>query len=283
MLMGLLVAKSAEASNSFRPSMNRSITTNSRFFAILCAALLIFPATTPARAQSSAQDYDVSIAHRSKVESDAQMVADIGPDAIRIRGLTLEKILCTLYDLHPASIQAPAWVREVRWDIDGKISDYDEGLDRKTTDKERQRRAQLLIEKLFALKYHYVKKIGDIYWLVVDKKGIKLKVDALDPDAPENRGKVGVWSSSGGRLTGWGMSTHDIAEELSEYTDRPILDRTELGARYDIRLRWLNPEDSDGSLPYLPEALKEQAGLALMRSKGEVKKFIIDGAVEPQN
>jgi uncharacterized protein (TIGR03435 family) len=79
-----------------------------------------------------------------------------------------------------------------------------------------------------------------------------------------------------------------LASELA----RPVLDRTNLTGRFDIRLRWApdpqrtTPEGidlsaSDADLPGLFTALREQLGVEVKASRGPVEFLVIDSAEKP--
>jgi uncharacterized protein (TIGR03435 family) len=65
----------------------------------------------------------------------------------------------------------------------------------------------------------------------------------------------------------------DIAQGLTRYADRRVLDRTGLEGRYDFELQW-----SDVSIF---TALQEQLGLKLEPTKGPVDVVVIDHVERP--
>jgi uncharacterized protein (TIGR03435 family) len=65
----------------------------------------------------------------------------------------------------------------------------------------------------------------------------------------------------------------DIAQGLTRYADRRVLDRTGLEGRYDFELQW-----SDVSIF---TALQEQLGLKLEPTKGPVDVVVIDRVERP--
>jgi uncharacterized protein (TIGR03435 family) len=71
----------------------------------------------------------------------------------------------------------------------------------------------------------------------------------------------------------------------------PVLDRTGLSGRYDFNIKFLRapkgpqPVNADAE-PALPapsflDALKAQAGLRMIKSKGPVNVFVVDHVEEP--
>ena len=85
-----------------------------------------------------------------------------------------------------------------------------------------------------------------------------------------------------------------FAWRLSLLLDRPVLDQTELTGGYDFDLRFtrepppglpegalLNGAPIDTSGPTLFQALRQQLGLKLERTKGPVDIIVIDHAEKP--
>jgi uncharacterized protein (TIGR03435 family) len=67
-----------------------------------------------------------------------------------------------------------------------------------------------------------------------------------------------------------------FADRLTRFTDRPVLDMTELAGTYDFNVTFA-PGDSD-SAPSLFTALQEQMGLKLEARKATVKTVVVDRA-----
>jgi uncharacterized protein (TIGR03435 family) len=81
----------------------------------------------------------------------------------------------------------------------------------------------------------------------------------------------------------WGpMSMPQLAESLTKWGDRPVLDTTRLDGFFDIDVKFA-PDDIDATkegpiLATLPKALEEQLGLKLVPAKEPVKILVIDHA-----
>jgi len=76
-----------------------------------------------------------------------------------------------------------------------------------------------------------------------------------------------------------------LAKVPAPELERPVLDKTSLIGRYDIRLKWtpgLQPAAAAPSdLPGLFTALREQLGLRLKAGRGAVEFLIIVSAEQP--
>ena len=83
-----------------------------------------------------------------------------------------------------------------------------------------------------------------------------------------------------------------FADSLAEYTDRPVLDNTQLRGEYDFKLEWArnNAGETSPSMldslreevgltgPPLFTAVQEQLGLKLQPAKGPVEIIVVDSA-----
>ena len=91
-----------------------------------------------------------------------------------------------------------------------------------------------------------------------------------------------------------------LAEVLTEFLGRTVLDRTGLKGTYDYTLRWTRDEyqdgivglasgepgsksttDTDSSPPQIFTAIQEQLGLKLESTKGPVEVLVIDHIERP--
>jgi uncharacterized protein (TIGR03435 family) len=85
----------------------------------------------------------------------------------------------------------------------------------------------------------------------------------------------------------------DIVHAFSRSFDRPVVDQTDLGGRYDLTLEWV-PEPSRGPTPpdvgaqpkpqqgpTFLEAFHDQLGLKLESTKGPIQTPVIDHIERP--
>ena len=98
-----------------------------------------------------------------------------------------------------------------------------------------------------------------------------------------------------GRILGGNQTMPALALTLSRYVLRSVVDRTELGGRYDVALEW-TPSPGEGLQttvapsapprgpddgPSLVTAVKEQLGLKLESARGPVDVLVIDHVEHP--
>ncbi|HEX3744482.1 MAG TPA: TIGR03435 family protein [Bryobacteraceae bacterium] len=160
----------------------------------------------------------------------------------------------------------------------------------------------LLVER-FQLSYHFEKKKGPVFDLVVARSGLQMQESppagagdestgskaiapggiALDSAgfpkvAAPQRGTVSM-SAQGGlfRLVCRDASIQFLAGMLAAQIGAPVTDSTGLKANYDFTLFWIAPQLQgvvDGPTP--SQAIEEQLGLRLVRRRGWVDLFVID-------
>jgi uncharacterized protein (TIGR03435 family) len=147
---------------------------------------------------------------------------------------------------------------------------------------------QNLLADEFKLKFHKETKEGPVYALMVDKAGVKMKVNesAQDYEIPIGGGPDGVI----GKRVPMQYLCYFLVQVLRN-DDRPVIDKTGLTGNYDFTLSFapeLPPNFPKENLPpgFLDRptiftALKEQLGLRLEPQKGSVEYYVIDHVEKP--
>jgi uncharacterized protein (TIGR03435 family) len=201
--------------------------------------------------------------------------------------------------------QLPAWASQ-RYTLHATV----EG--RPSKDQLRLMVQSLLAER-FHLKLHLEPRLLPIYALVLDHQpapGLTpASVEGLCAKPFERR-----WPASGStapspscglivlnqgplkhvRIMDWTMDQIAgslVLASLTELDPRPIVDQTGLTGRFDLNLEFLRPQRTTGDLsaettPSEPgatfeEALKQQAGLKLIRQTGTAPVYVIDHLEPP--
>jgi uncharacterized protein (TIGR03435 family) len=191
---------------------------------------------------------------------------------VDIGGMPIMALLPTVFRVKQYQVTGagpgPDFMNMDRWDIVAKLP---EGA---TQDQVPDMLLALLVDR-FRLAYHRENKQFSVYGLVVGKGGVKLKDTSSEPDIPvpdgpstvtmnDGRGQVRI-SQEGGRGGGRGGSATisspqfgtmkmkmgddgamhleaakitmaGLAEFLSNFVDRPVLDMTELKGAYQVTL-----------------------------------------------
>jgi uncharacterized protein (TIGR03435 family) len=86
-----------------------------------------------------------------------------------------------------------------------------------------------------------------------------------------------------------GISTDDLAQQLSRQLGTPVVNKTGLHGRYDFNLHWsdgkkdANETESNAGAPSLFRAVQEQLGLKLQAQKAPSQVLVIDRLEKPEN
>jgi uncharacterized protein (TIGR03435 family) len=128
---------------------------------------------------------------------------------------------------------------------------------------------QSLLRDRFRLTQHRETREASVYFLTVGKSGVKMheggqvrlnravQVDASGkPDWPD----------------GWTMPL--LAGHLSDYVDRPVVDRTGVAGKYGVELEFSRRDGDDR--PSIFTAVQDQLGLRLEAGKAPIEMLVID-------
>jgi uncharacterized protein (TIGR03435 family) len=170
--------------------------------------------------------------------------------------MSLEELIRVAFRVKPYQVSGPDWMASVRFDVLAKLP---EGASAEQVPE----MLQALLAERFKLTVHRESKEHAVYALVVGKNGPKLKEAAPDADTPaatddanpqvhvNGRGENMSVSISGGqigtahmsmgpngtmRLEAPKMNMAALADSLSRFFDRPVVDLTELKGSYQVAL-----------------------------------------------
>ena len=185
---------------------------------------------------------------------------------LRATNVTIRHILMAAYGLTESRVIGPDWLDKDHFDLSAKSP---HGV----ADNEMKPMLQALLKDRFQLAAHSDVREMPVYELVVVKGGVKMSVYPA-PERPEIPHPPGVPMMRGT------MTTSRLADSLSGFSGRPVLDRTGLSERYNFSLVFapLSPR-ADGNAVDLPDlftALQEQLGLKLQPAKENLDVIVID-------
>ena len=194
---------------------------------------------------------------------------------IRVTAMSIKDCLGIAYAVRPQQIEGPEWIGRDRWDVSATIP---EGASSRVPEM-----LGTLLAERFQVKFHREKKELPVYALGVSKSGTKLTESAPDPNAPaappDTVNVAGGGTGAGVNLDLGGgrsftlannqiqirrLTMLDIAETLTRFMDRPVVDQTGLTKEYDLTVD-LTPEDYNAILirsavnagvPLPPQALR---------------------------
>jgi uncharacterized protein (TIGR03435 family) len=165
---------------------------------------------------------------------------------VRISGLSVRDYIGMAYNLRPQQIDGPDWLGSARFEIAAKIPD--DGRPEQVPEM-----MQALLEERFQLRSHRESREFPVYALAVHRDGFRLQplAAAAEPVAAAGAPvQVGGSGSSGGvnmdlgggssfsvageRLEAKRITMGALADMLTRFLDRPVIDATDLAGRYDI-------------------------------------------------
>ncbi len=176
----------------------------------------------------------------------------------------------------------PGWLDSELYDVDAK-ADHSYNLD------DLHVMFQNLLADEFKLKFHKEIKEGPVYALMLDKSGLKMKVNESEQDF-----KIPINGGRDGMITGKRVPMQYLCWWLGQVLqrdERPVIDKTGLDKNYDFTLVFtpdLPPDIRKEDLPpgfldhpSIFDALKQQLGLKLEAQKGPVEYYVIDHVERP--
>jgi uncharacterized protein (TIGR03435 family) len=197
----------------------------------------------------------------------------------------------------------PGWLDSARYDIEAKAAPnaIPPGTSNRVLWQNTRLMLQTLLADRFKLTIRRQTKEMPVYELMVARNGPKLQKSDANCDASVFA--CHGFSGNPTRLSGSAVDLFDLALILSNYSERPVIDRTGIQGIFDIKLQW-NPfaapppaaddtprspavEAREGprpdlaSLPTLFDALERQLGLRLESRKGPVEIYVIDHVERP--
>jgi len=207
-----------------------------------------------------------------------------------LNGLPVVEVIKFAYGIHSRQIAGgPAWIDSDLWDIVAEP-------EMKTGPSQEQVMVMLqgLLADRFKLALHHESRVFPAYALVVAKSGSKLK-------PTERVETAGSPSGPGFRMQGNTLSARNTTgDELAAYfskrvIDRPVVNQSGLGGRFDLDLEW-TPDETQfdglggkGSLtgpldgPDIFAALEAQLGLKFQPVKAPIDILIIDRVERPDD
>jgi len=222
--------------------------------AISWVVLTSFPALAALGQTSPPAQFEVASVRPSPPGAIGQIRLGLQVDGsqVRVNRFPLRDCLAIAFKLKRYQVTGPDWLETERFDIIAKLP---EGAPRDQV----QPMLQALLLDRFQMKTHHETKDFPVYALVIAKGGLKVKELPPDPESDKgdgDKGNVNV-SATGGRggtVVSYGkgayfsfgnnkfeakkMQMTSVADVLSRFTDKPVVDMTGLKGRYDFALEF---------------------------------------------
>jgi uncharacterized protein (TIGR03435 family) len=240
--------------------------------------------------------FDVISIKENKSGTDMSLGNSV-PDGISLENASLPQFIAHAYGVdHGMGTNyvsgLPRWAEVTRYDIQLKVAGDDVPAYRKLKGDQTRLMLQAVLADRFSVAAHMGTREVPIYNLVVARGGPKLHIS--DPaDTYPNGIKMPDGSLHGamlverGHIIGQQATLSSLLFMFTDFSGRPVVDKTGLTARYDFNLQWTpdehpgEPAPSDTSGPGLFTALEEQFGLKLEPATGPVKIVIVDHIEKP--
>jgi uncharacterized protein (TIGR03435 family) len=147
-----------------------------------------------------------------------------------------------------------------------------------TEDQSRQM-MQHLLEDRFKLKTHWEKREMSVFFLVVGSTGFKGKL--YDPKTAVHVSLNCPEDDPGCHRYFGSAAISDLANGLSFFAGRPVINKTGISGRYTLDFMWASDSAETSPLPSLPTALREAFGLQLKPDKEVLDVLVIDHVEKP--
>jgi uncharacterized protein (TIGR03435 family) len=244
---------------------------------MVCASFGLFgqpAAPTPA--------FDVVSVKPAPPPTGNNLRVSMGGDAGRVNfsNVTLKNVMTRAYSVKPHQISGPDWLDSERYDI---VATIPAGAPREQIPM----MLQTLLADRFKLAIRREQKVMPVYALVAGKNGSKLR------EAEAEAGLRVSMGPKGRQLTG-NVSLARLADALSTWMDRPVLDMTGIKGIYDIDLEWTPDEgqsaprfapggeagrpEAGGDGPSIFTAVQEKLGLKLEGRKSPAEIIVVERA-----
>lgn len=256
---------------------------------ILSAAVLGFAQEKPAAAPGSKLEFEVATVKPSEpIEGMGQKVMvriGVRNDGAMVtyNRMTLKQLVQNAYAVKDYQVTGAPWMDQAQYDISAKMPD---GANKDQAPE----MLQTLLKERFKLEIHREKKDHPVYALVAVKGGPKLKVadpnnafpalpgGAPPPPPPPAGGApanttVGVargpappegammmrMGPNGGHVDMRAITLQRLAEAVSRYVERPVIDETGIEGKYDFGLD-VSAEEM-GNMPGMKNAMPMMAAM----------------------
>jgi uncharacterized protein (TIGR03435 family) len=186
----------------------------------------------------------------------------------------------------------PGWAKSESWSISAKPAPGFPSL----TSAENREQVRLMLRAMLTDRFHLrihsetrqVKSLN----LEVAKGGVKIQ-EVGPPVPPATAAPVSAAvGDDGGHVIGEKSTLTGIAQALTLFLKRPVIDQTGLKGYYDFNIRWKAPETPGASSPsatgfgsegeaLLISNLQDQFGLRLANATSPVQYWIVDSVERP--
>lgn len=193
---------------------------------------------------------------------------------------SLQRLIGFAYDLLNQQISGgPTWLDSAKFSIEAKADSSIQIPPGLAGFVPMRLMLQSLLADRFKLAAHKEMREAQVYELVLDKAGSKLR----------EAGDVGQLRFGRGELSGRGAPIELLVNQLSQQLEKPVVDKTGLKGRYDFDVKWALdpglaggrpegpdlPPPPDPSGPSIFTAIRTDLGLRLESAKAPIEVLVI--------
>ncbi len=209
--------------------------------------------------------------------------------------LPIKALLQIAYGFDAPVVGAPDWVADTFYNIQARSDEAADARLAKLTNNEvrleKRNAIRVLLAERLGLKTHLETRNTSVYYLVVDKGGVKMQAvtpppppaDGEAPPPPPPADVQAHGSQHGLEFVGSNASMRAISGALSSMVEAPVIDKTGLTGPYNYTLQFgreWSERDPD-SWPSIFTAVQEQLGLKLEAAHESVPNLVVDHITKP--
>lgn len=212
----------------------------------ILSACVVCSCTTLAQQPSEKIAFEVASIKPAQPMPMGEMRINMGVDEgmLRYTNVALKDCIRIAYRVKEFQVQGPEWLGSARFDIVAKLPDG-------SSKDQVPEMLQALLAERFKLTLHRDTKEHAIYALVEGKGGAKLKPADIQSAAPDGKGSPNGGPGRGGpgrnammmQVDGAGAhlkapsaTLANLAEMISRFSERPVVDMTGIEGQYDFDL-----------------------------------------------
>lgn len=235
--------------------------------------------------------FDIAAIHETRDDGVSYIDNVPGSSAIRVHNLSAWGIVYVAYGLRIMDllVNEPAWAKTTRYEIQARSdAATDAALAQLGTAEflaEKEHMLQRMLAERFQLRIHPEERMANTYMLTATTR-VKDRLIFVPGDASKTISTCSaMFSAKGEEIDAKGCPFALLLSQLRDATGTEITDGTGLTGTYAYHLKFrpaaLPERSEEEQYPDLIDALHEQLGLELKRTKGPVTFLVIDHMERP--
>ncbi len=207
---------------------------------------------------------------------------------ITITNYSLHDMLQAAFQAQPFQIVGgPAWIREDRYSVEAKPAASSQSAKanpqnpKLPPNEEQCRMLQALLIDRFRLRLRHETRQGPVFFLTRNNRKLTLQ-PTKEPNGYPWAGSLAGAGFRGDGMSGINITMVQLAERISPYFERPIIDQTGISGSFDFRVPYPFDKEQPDIGVSLVACLRE-LGFKLDSGKGPVETIVIEHAEKPSS